>query len=852
MKRRSANDATVRCTPAQVDLATSAGERRGAMLAGGGGTMFRDQVGVLSGWFKGWNECEQTVALLALLKRVSRTQARFLQLCLDHSLSESAELRVLEREANDPACIGQWQHEPLDKAVPLLLSHLPLLKPGNADAKAGYLALLPRALAQALDTGRRVDEARQLLSYALIHPALDADDRGGLAGWLNSLEEAGSSGSGGSGTAATSLGRRGSVDCPPSERHHQHHHHSQHHQQVASPGGFSQDGVGGCGVNTSVLLGHQRRHSTGRLNGWHQPPQHHARDSGMAAAHHGSLGWQENGHGGALSGNGLSGSTGLLKRSASPTPTSAASSLAHQWLSHEDLRPRGVPGLHAHPPPPQPPPPPPYVVCLPPSELHAPLSPQGSVASSGSGGSSGDHPDDGPPLARNTFLEEGSGMRDVPAWLKSLRLHKYAGLFSQLTYEEMMSLTEKHLEHQAFAWPAQCVTKGARHKIALSVQKLRERHDVLHSLEKDIMEGGSLVRAALQELHQMILTPIKMYSPASASAPSAHQDSGSCGNSSPARRREVGNSPSVSGRPPLAGMERSDFSGLGTLSAAHGDGLGGSAGAANEGTHVSEGDLPGQFTRVMGKVCTQLLVSHPDEDSVASYLQLLDKCLVHEAFTETQKKRLVSWKLQVQKLLRIFPRRALFEMQTFRQPSRGWGMFGQSSSLPGVGGGGSVLGGAPASSVCGLSGSRWASRPFPAPHRSLPGSGRLGLMGPGNNGLVSTPPRASLSSPAIAPAKGRQNLWFGGVLPGSSGSPSGGGGGTASGSGGVAAPRPHGSVQRTRSLPMTVSPQAMLLCQQSEFQVLVTEPEINTRLESLCRSMTEHALEDGMERTSTI
>lgn len=37
---------------------------------------------------------------------------------------------------------------------------------------------------------------------------------------------------------------------------------------------------------------------------------------------------------------------------------------------------------------------------------------------------------------------------DVPMWLKSLRLHKYAALFSQMTYEEMMILTEHHLESQ--------------------------------------------------------------------------------------------------------------------------------------------------------------------------------------------------------------------------------------------------------------------------------------------------------------------------------------------------------------------------------------------------------------------
>ncbi len=39
-------------------------------------------------------------------------------------------------------------------------------------------------------------------------------------------------------------------------------------------------------------------------------------------------------------------------------------------------------------------------------------------------------------------------LSDVPAWLKSLRLHKYAGLFSTKNYDEMMSLTEQQLEAQ--------------------------------------------------------------------------------------------------------------------------------------------------------------------------------------------------------------------------------------------------------------------------------------------------------------------------------------------------------------------------------------------------------------------
>lgn len=63
--------------------------------------MFRDQVGILTDWFKSWNECEQTVALLSLLKRVSRTQARFLHICLEHWLADCTEIHLLEAEANN-------------------------------------------------------------------------------------------------------------------------------------------------------------------------------------------------------------------------------------------------------------------------------------------------------------------------------------------------------------------------------------------------------------------------------------------------------------------------------------------------------------------------------------------------------------------------------------------------------------------------------------------------------------------------------------------------------------------------------------------------------------------------------
>lgn len=46
-------------------------------------------------------------------------------------------------------------------------------------------------------------------------------------------------------------------------------------------------------------------------------------------------------------------------------------------------------------------------------------------------------------------------------------------------------------------------------------------------------------------------------------------------------------------------------------------------------------------------VCTQLLVSRPDEENISSYLQLIDKCLIHEVSRVRSSKTvvLITWKL---------------------------------------------------------------------------------------------------------------------------------------------------------------------------------------------------------------
>ncbi|KAG8001137.1 Protein Smaug-like protein 1 [Nibea albiflora] len=580
--------------------------------------MFRDQVGVLASWFKGWNECEQTVALLSLLKRVSRTQARFLQLCLEHSLAECTELQVLEAEANNPGVISQWQGESKERVISLVLTHLPLLKPGNVEAKGEYMRLLPRILAHTIEHGHHLEESRQLLSYALIHPATSLDDRATLALWLNHLEE-----------RATARGD--SLERPPPSGQHHHHHQSTPPSTLTSSVSSSSTNTSSSG-NIYSLHHHQRYGSDDRLNGWQS-----SRDSGLGGGWHQQQQGCENGHlllypsssvpatintvgigGGGntiLTSGGGSQQHSPLKRSVSLTPPMSGPSnqaLGHGWLSQEDLRTaRG------------------------PAPDHAPLSPQSSIASSGSGGS--EHLEEaglggGSGLHRSSFHEEGSGMREG-------KKNKFSAARKDSSVETRVS----SVECRDSSVECQKVTKGARHKIVISILKLKERQNLLRSLEKDVLEGSNL-RSPLQELHQMIMTPIKAFSGGEE-----------------------------------ASMQRHLLSPDGK-NAAPGSHLSSGGGEAESGTSViAEGDLPSQFTRVMGKVCTQLLVSRSDEDNISSYLQLIDKCLIHESFTETQKKRLLSWKQQVQRLFRSIPRKTLLDIAGYRpQRSR----FGQSNSLP--------------------------------------------------------------------------------------------------------------------------------------------------------------------------
>lgn len=99
-----------------------------------------------------------------------------------------------------------------------------------------------------------------------------------------------------------------------------------------------------------------------------------------------------------------------------------------------------------------------------------------------------------------------TGMSNIGQWLKSLRLHKYVNLFSNLTYEQMLDITEDSLT-------VTTVTQGARHKLATCIQKLKERYSVLCQVEKDLICGQMTMKQALDELASIVLTPMKPIEP---------------------------------------------------------------------------------------------------------------------------------------------------------------------------------------------------------------------------------------------------------------------------------------------------------------------------------------------------
>ncbi|XP_012264559.1 protein Smaug homolog 1 [Athalia rosae] len=459
------------------------------------GALFCEQVGELTRVFSQWNECEQTVVLYALLRRIPAVQARFLAQAVQHSLHSVSELNSQELNANNPAFINSLLSETTETAINQLLTHLPLLRPGNSECKQCYLVAIPELVSHCVSTGQYTEQTQQLLSYTLIHPAITSQDRRSLTQWLRHLEERIS------GTPPIHSLEEYTTTTPRWDN--------------IWPRGSKQQQQS---EQSNVFGGHPT--STFNLQ-FPSPVARQRRSNSLTppvAPHH----------------------LDVVDRT-----TNATNSSRHKPRSFS------VSGDHAG-----------SLIGL------GPLSPQSSCASSGSEGR----------LDEASTRSLASGMKDMAAWLKTLRLHKYSYLFATLSYEEMLELTEERLAEQG-------VTKGARHKLALSITKLQQRHSTLLALERDLLQpnreanqqasfsqGQGLVASALDELKAILATPMK---------PSQESD-------------------------PM--------------------------------------DIPTQFTKVVGKICSRLALDSVDEGVLLSCVTVLEKVLQHDCFTPNQKEKIQQWR----------------------------------------------------------------------------------------------------------------------------------------------------------------------------------------------------------------
>lgn len=550
---------------------------------------FDEQQGLLRVWYSTWSPAERLVALCGMIEQLADTQATLLRNLLQTRLQHKPGLLMKEARANKPDVIyRECSVSPPEQTLDFLQDHLPLLALTNHEAKPLYLNGVLRAVRAAMKGGGgapRLEQARQLLGLLAVHPVLTRDDNRVVQGLFAEFAGAASGGGGG----GPSPDRRGAA---------------------------------------SLLVSDQRRHSACAAFGGElrvpspafSPPQEPPA---------------------AWPGRNL-----LSPSHASEAAYSSEQQLqqAQQRLRSNSLTPPGTykaPAGDLHPGD--------LLMAKPRSSSihldHSPLgaAPPPAVTSCGASGAAGQtggnllyshvadkRPSGGQPPRSNShsslsdicrdkaFSVRGSGTTTVPKWLHKLRLHKYTWIFAGLTYEELFEVSMEKLLSLG-------VTQGGANKLLRNIQELHDRAQKLKDLEQGLTENKISLTTALEVMQVMVVSPMRPHKPRLSPSP-------------------VPPTSSAAGTP-LIRVTRSDDS---EETAPGGPGGPGAAAGAQGDLAAGDTDLQALMTRVLAKMCTQLLVTQSaDDEAIQTFLWVLDEATWHEAFTDAQRRKFVTWKRQI-------------------------------------------------------------------------------------------------------------------------------------------------------------------------------------------------------------
>ena len=116
----------------------------------------------------------------------SFTHSHTLIRSLTHTLTHS--LTLAHSHTLSVVFLSSLHSQSEEQALTQLLAHLPLLNPGNIEARREYMKLLPKVMLGSSEELEYLDQCRQLLSLALVHPAFPHEDREALTYWLSQLD----------------------------------------------------------------------------------------------------------------------------------------------------------------------------------------------------------------------------------------------------------------------------------------------------------------------------------------------------------------------------------------------------------------------------------------------------------------------------------------------------------------------------------------------------------------------------------------------------------------------------------------------------------------------------------------